>query len=352
MYVHDVIHYRIMNVTVRIVIRGRVQGVFMRKWIKRYADNHELFGTVENKKDGSVEVYVFGTQEKIDTAVEVFKKGSVLSKVQDIKVFPVKSALFSSNSFTILYGSSSYIIDKAKAFLCLVKNTFTRTVEYAHIPKHLVIIPDGNRRYAMRRKWLPTAGHTHGARRMGELVEYAFDHGVTHLTVWGFSTENWKRSKEEIDSLMKLFLHAMDQYEALCHKHTIRFYHFGRKDRIPEVLRTRMEVLSAATMYYGERHIAFAIDYGGMDEIIRAVEQVQEKRLHADAIVNCTDSAVFPPVDLVIRTGGEMRTSGILPLATLYAEYYFSSKYFPDFTTKHLHVAFKEFEKRKRRFGA
>lgn len=341
-----------MNATVRIVMRGRVQGVFMRKWVKRYADSHELFGTVENKKNGNVEVYVFGTQEKIDTAVEAFKKGSVLSKVQDIKVFPVTSAPLCNNSFTILYGSSSYIVDKAKAFLCLVKNTFTYTVEYAHIPKHLVIIPDGNRRYAMRRKWLPTAGHTYGARRMEELVEYAFEHGVTHLTVWGFSTENWKRSKEEVDGLMQLFLHAMDRYEALCHKHAIRFYHFGRKDRIPEVLRTRMEILSTTTAQYTQKHIALAIDYGGLDEIIRAVEQIQEKKLPAGAIVNCADSAVFPLVDLIIRTGGEVRTSGILPLSTLYAEYYFSPKYFPDFTTKHLHAAFKEFEKRKRRFGA
>jgi len=217
-----------------------------------------------------------------------------------------------------------------------------------NIPKHVVIIPDGNRRWAKDKFLKPWNGHSVGAENILSLSDFAYKAGVKYLTSWGFSTENWEREKTEVDMIMDLFINFIKENKKLFIENKISFTHFGRRDRLPVELINQIDILKKETENFNEYHFALALDYGGRDEIERAIIKKEETGI---AFSKCLDTVEFPDVDLIIRTGGEKRTSGILPWQSVYAEYYFSDLYFPDFKSEQFKIALEDYSNRKRRFG-
>lgn len=222
-----------------------------------------------------------------------------------------------------------------------------------NLPKHPVIIPDGNRRWA-RKKGLPVwRGHQKGMQRTKELLKELRDLGVQYCTWWGFSTENWDRENQEVKQLMLLFQKTLSDLERDAHKNKIQFKHFGRKDRLPQAILKKMAKLEKETREYEDYHFGLALDYGGHDELIRAFKKVQDsgEKISESSISNALDTQGFPDPDLIIRTGGEQRISGIMPWQSVYAELYFEPALYPDFDTNKLQKALQNFAERERRFG-
>ncbi len=224
------------------------------------------------------------------------------------------------------------------------------------LPQHIGIMIDGNRRWA-RSKGLPTfTGHLKGIQRAVEIVDYAFQKGIKVLTLYGFSTENWKRSKEEVSYLMDLFAQFVRNYASVFHKKGIRLRHIGRKDRLPPKVMKEIRKAEELTKKNSGMVLNVALDYGGRDEIVRAVKKIikqgiPEEQITEKLILENLDTNGLPDVDLVIRTSGEMRLSNFLPLQSTYAELYFPKIYWPDFTPQQFDIALEEFAHRQRRFG-
>ncbi len=224
--------------------------------------------------------------------------------------------------------------------------------------KHVAVIPDGNRRWA-KAHHLPTlVGHKKGFDRARELVRASREMGIHTMTVWAFSTENWTRAKEEVKYLMKLYQDMIEENLAEAHESQARMIHLGRKDRIPEGLAKKIAQVEEETKDYDKHVLNIALDYGGRDEILRAIAKFQElgirnKELGEKDFEKYLDTGgqPYPDVDLMIRTSGEMRTSGFLPWQSVYAECYFAPEPFPDFTVDKFRQAIIEFGKRNRRFG-
>lgn len=226
------------------------------------------------------------------------------------------------------------------------------------IPTHVAMILDGNRRWA-KEKGLPTLeGHRRGLAALVKVGKRARELGIRILTVWAFSTENWDRTKEEKIYLMKLFESAVDQYLKEALKEEVRIVHLGRKDRIPARLKEKIIDAEEKTKHFTKYFFAVALDYGGRDDIIRAVKKVKSSKLKVESL----DEQVFSrfldtrdlprsDVDLVIRTGGAIRTSGFLLWQTEYAEYIFFNKYMPDMTPDDFEHCIREYSNRQRRFG-
>lgn len=242
------------------------------------------------------------------------------------------------------------------------------------IPEHIAIIPDGNRRWARERK-LPTfAGHKKGFEITPKIARAAREMGVHTLTIWAFSTENWNRSAEEISYLMKMYEWFVKKHLAEASKDNVRIYHLGRKDRIPGSLAELIADAEKKTCQNTEYVLNIALDYGGHDEILRAIHRAQHATQTGElATLEGLDEEIgayrgkypyyrfkdyldtglqpHPYVDLVIRTSGEQRTSGLLSWQLAYAEYYWEKDHFPDFTPKKLRAAIEDFSGRDRRFG-
>ena len=226
------------------------------------------------------------------------------------------------------------------------------------IPNHIAIICDGNGRWARSRGLPVTRGHEYGARALSEVMRAARDIGVHTVTVWGFSTENWKRppkEKAKIFSLMKSYLDR-ELEEAI--KEGVRIVHIGRKDRLPKELSRKIALAENETRENSKYLLNIAIDYGGHDEILRAVRGVIEdgvkvSELSEDLFSSYLDTAgePYPYVDLLIRTSGEMRTSGYMPWQLAYAEFYFEDVHLPDITPELLKKAILDYSRRRRRLG-
>jgi len=215
---------------------------------------------------------------------------------------------------------------------------------------HLAIIPDGNRRWARARNLPPFLGHQRGFDRANELVKEAHQLGIKIVTLWAFSTENWRRTQDEITYLMDLYLKMIDRHLKEALKNSTRIIHIGRKDRINQNLLHKITQAEALTKKFYNQYLVIALDYGGQDEIVRAITKEgfnpEKMRDFLD-----TRELPFPEPDLIIRTSGEMRISGFMLWQSAYSEYFFSPKYFPDFTKKDLHQAILEYHQRQRRFG-
>lgn len=222
------------------------------------------------------------------------------------------------------------------------------------IPQHIVIIPDGNRRWAKKHLLSAWHGHEAGFNRVKELCTVLREEGVKYFTLWGFSTENWNRSEEEVQKLMEIFIRALHDFEQEVHKHNIRFTHIGRKDRLPNKLVTLLSKLELETKQYTNQYFTIALDYGGRDEIVRAVNALKNtaEPVTEGLIAKHLDTKHLPDPDFIIRTSGEMRLSGIMPWQSVYAELYFTPVLFPDFDATELQKALSEFAKRQRRFGS
>jgi len=230
----------------------------------------------------------------------------------------------------------------------------------ANLPSHIAIIPDGNRRWA-RQRGLPTIeGHRRGFQQAIEVGRAARRMGIKYLTFWGFSTENWGRAKEEVNYLMNLFKAMIDQYfkDALDEK--IKIIHLGRKDRIDDSLRQKIFEVEEGTKDFNDYYLMIALDYGGRDEILRAIKKLFQSKIFNKKNINeitetdfenFLDTKGIPSPDLIIRTSGEIRTSGFMIWQAAYAEWIFYDKFFPDFTSEDLNKCIIEYQKRVRRFG-
>lgn len=223
------------------------------------------------------------------------------------------------------------------------------------VPDHIAIILDGNRRWARARGWQPWMGHKAGYEAIRDTARAARQLGVHTFTVWAFSTENWERPEVEIAEIMNLVRRALGEMERELHDEKVRLVHLGRKDRLPKDVMEVMARLEAETKKYNDLHVFnIALDYGGRDEIIRAVNKIGDKGgVTAKEFEKYLDTAdqPFPNVDLFIRTSGEQRTSGLMPWQMDYAEYYFEPDHLPDFGSEKLKAAILDYSRRRRRFG-
>lgn len=231
--------------------------------------------------------------------------------------------------------------------------------EGTKVPNHIAMILDGNRRWARARGLKPWEGHRAGHDAVRKLSKAARDMGVHTFTIWAFSTENWERSEVEIAEIMKLLRFGLDEMEPDLHKEKTRLVHLGRKDRLPKDVMEHIERLERETKEYARHTFNIALDYGGRDEILRALRKVISDQLSVNSLDTKTfesylDTAgqPYPYVDLFIRTSGEQRTSGLLPWQMDYAEYYFEPDHLPDFTPEKLKEAVLDYSRRRRRFGA
>lgn len=222
---------------------------------------------------------------------------------------------------------------------------------------HVAIIMDGNRRWAKNRGLSAVEGHAYAAESVIEpLIEECVKQKIPYVTFWAFSTENWKRDQEEIDGLMKVFRSALGPLAARFLKKGAKMRLLGDINRFPKDIAKKTLDLINNSKANTAITVTFALNYGGRDEILRAVKKViQDKVKPADLteekFASYLDTAGIPDPDLIIRTGGEQRLSGYLPWQAVYAELYFTPLLFPDFTPKELNQALTEFRNRDRRFG-
>ncbi len=224
------------------------------------------------------------------------------------------------------------------------------------IPKHVAIIPDGNRRWAKARGLPNFEGHRRGFKRALDIFKKARQLGIKVISIWAFSTENWKRSPQEVNYLMKLYENMIDDHlkQALANK--IKIIHIGRKDRISQALKLKIINAETRTKKFDKYYSVIALDYGGRDEIIRAINKIKEvkpkiKNLNKENFGYYLDTVGLPDPDLIIRTGGEKRLSGFLPWQSEYSELIFLDQYFPDFSPSDFETCVKEYISRQRRFG-
>ena len=227
--------------------------------------------------------------------------------------------------------------------------------------EHVAIIMDGNGRWATRRGMPRLAGHKAGAEQVREIVKACPDLGVRYLTLFAFSTENWKRSDAEVNGLMRLFRMYIKKESAKLIENGVRVRFIGGRDRLAEDLQQQMAGLEAQTAQNDKLHVTVAINYGGRDEIARATARIAAEvaagRLSADDVTEKTiedhlDTRGLPDPDLLIRTSGEYRISNFLLWQAAYAEYDFTELCWPDFTAESFADCLARFGARERRFGA
>ncbi len=224
------------------------------------------------------------------------------------------------------------------------------------IPNHVAIIPDGNRRWARKHNLPVFIGHQKGFQSLKKIIKKSFQIGIKVVTIWGFSTENWKRDKEEIENLMKLFKKIIDFYLKEALKNQIRLIHLGRKDRLDKILIKKIIDAEEKTKKFNKNYLCIGLDYGGQDEILRAINQIIKTKINFinEEVFNQyldTKDLPYPYPDLIIRTSGEQRLSGFLLWQAVYSELIFVKKYLPEFTIKDFQNCIKEYSHRKRRFG-
>jgi len=231
----------------------------------------------------------------------------------------------------------------------------------ANIPRHVGIILDGNGRWAEERGKTRPEGHLAGFENLKGLVPFIFKQGVEVLTVFAFSTENWKRDKEEVEGLFSLLRDAIEGALPELTEENIRIKFIGQRLRLSDDLQKSMQKIEEDSAGNAGGTFVIAIDYGGRDEIRRAVQDIvykvtQQKLwpedISEELISEHLDTAGLPDPDLIIRTSGEERISNFLIWQGAYAEFYTSAKYLPDFSKADFIEALEEYPKRKRRFGS
>ncbi len=233
-------------------------------------------------------------------------------------------------------------------------------LEGLKIPRHVAVILDGNGRWAKKRGLPRSLGHIEGAKVVEEMCEVFWNTGIEYFTVYAFSTENWNRPKDEVTALMKLLRNYMKDSLARAGKNNMKVRVIGDKTRLDEDIRESIERLEEATKDNTGLKFTIAINYGGRDEIVRAVKkaasEVSENRLSPDDINEKTfgellDTGTYPDPDLLIRTCGELRISNFLLWQLAYTEFYFTDIPWPDFDKEELYRAIESFNHRERRFG-
>lgn len=223
------------------------------------------------------------------------------------------------------------------------------------LPNHLAIILDGNGRWAKRRGLPRTMGHKVGSDRFRDLSLAIFHLGIPYLSAFIFSTENFKRDKEEVDYLMDLFVDKFKKEAKLYQKEEIRVIFSGRRDGLREDVLHAMDEITEMTKDNRRGTLNFCLNYGGQYEIVDMIKQFMKENIDPDTL---TPELLFhytyqnlPPIDLLIRTSGEYRLSNFMLYQSAYAELYFTDTYFPDFDESYLEKALLEYQNRDRRFG-
>lgn len=229
-------------------------------------------------------------------------------------------------------------------------------VDLANIPKHIAIIPDGNRRWAKSHSVSTQAGHGEGYENVVRIVRAAKELGVKVITLYAFSTENWKRSDAETEQLMQLTRHYLLSYQQKLINHNMRLSAIGRLDGLPPAVKETLDETIKRTATCSEFDLVLAINYGGRDEIVRAIsrllhEKIKVEEISEETITQHLDTRFWPDPDLLIRTSGEKRLSNFLLWQTSYAEVYVDDVVWPDFTPTHLIRAVRDYQMRERRLG-
>ena len=229
-----------------------------------------------------------------------------------------------------------------------------------NIPQHIAIILDGNGRWAKKKGMPRNYGHTQGSKNVERICEDAYKMGVKYLTVYAFSTENWKRPKEEVDALMNLLRNYMRTCLKTAEKNRMRVRVLGDKTALDDDIRKRIAELEEATKNNDGLNFQIALNYGSRDEMVRAMRKmcmdVKEGKLEAEQIDETLfetylDTHDIPDPDLMIRTSGEQRLSNYLLWQLAYSEMYFTDVYWPDFNEKELVKAIEYYNTKERRFG-
>ncbi len=215
--------------------------------------------------------------------------------------------------------------------------------------KHLAIIMDGNGRWAKMHNKSRSFGHEAGAEVVRDITTFCAKTEITHLTLYAFSTENWKRPKSEVTFLMKLLEKYLKNEEKLYLENDIKFETIGDISKFSSSLQKQISTLKEKTKENSSLVQVLALNYGSWDELVRAVSKI--KNPSEEGIREALDSANFPDVDLMLRSGGEKRLSNFLLLQSAYAELFFIDTLWPDFGSKELSLIIEEFKKRERRFG-
>lgn len=225
-----------------------------------------------------------------------------------------------------------------------------------NLPKHVAIIPDGNRRWAKKRGLPSVEGHRKGYERTKSLARLSHKLGIKVFTIWGFSTENWKRDEREVGHLMEMFYHGVNETLPEAIEDQVRLIHIGRRDRLSDKLKAKIIEAESKTKHFTERFLVVGLDYGGRDEIIRAINRAKE----AGASISTesdfehfldTHDLPYPNPDLIIRTSGEYRVSGLLPWQATYSEFAFLEQDYPDLSDELFEKTLNEYSERNRRFG-
>lgn len=226
------------------------------------------------------------------------------------------------------------------------------------LPNHIALIPDGNRRWARARGLNTFEGHKRGFSVAVEDVRFCWLLGVHTVSLWFFSTENWNRSKEEVDYLMRLFDDLVKELLKDAKRYGVKMVHLGRKEKISSWLAKTTQKAEEETKRARKHVLNFCLDYGGQDEILRAVKKILKKKIDPRKLTKeifefylDTGSQPYPYPDLIIRTSGEQRLSGFMSWQNTYSEFYFAPVYFPEFTPEKLKEAILDYNRRQRRFG-
>ena len=233
-------------------------------------------------------------------------------------------------------------------------------VDFGHLPRHVAIIMDGNGRWAKKRGLPRTAGHAAGAENFRTIATYCKEIGLEYLTVYAFSTENWKRPAEEVSAIMGLLKKYLIEAIGKMERDRVKMCFFGDLSPLPQELRDLCEQTREISKHYEGVQVNICLNYGGRDELVRAAKafaldcaagKADPNHLTEAQFGNYLFSAGVPDPDLVIRPSGEERISNFLLWQSAYAEYYFTDVLWPDFNRDELHRALAAYQHRQRRFG-
>ena len=236
----------------------------------------------------------------------------------------------------------------------------TCTIDLNRLPRHVAIIMDGNGRWAQKRRQPRLFGHKAGAQSVQNIVETCREIGIEYLTLYAFSSENWRRPEQEVSGLMTILKNYLESELPRMQKNDIRLMSIGDRQKLPETVRQSLERVIEATSGNSKLTLNLALSYGGRDEIVRAVRAISTRCLHGEItpeqisdqmISENLDTCRMPDPDLLIRTGGEARLSNFLLWQVSYAEIYFTETMWPDFRKEVFLQALLEYQSRERRFG-
>lgn len=237
------------------------------------------------------------------------------------------------------------------------------------VPKHIAVIMDGNGRWAQAKGKPRTFGHKKGSETLKQMCKDAYHLGVEYVTVYAFSTENWKRSTEEVSFLMNLLRSYLKESIKNAKENNMRVRVIGRRDNLEPDIKKAIIKMEEASKDHSGLNLVIALNYGGRDEIVRGMKAMYTSMLNEsetnqslslndminnideDQISSFLDTSDMPEPDLLIRTSGELRTSNFLPWQLAYTEFYFTDKHWPDFDKSELEKAIEYFNRRERRFG-